>query len=137
MKTKILSLIIIVTLALVMFVACSSEKNYGQKLPPSMPISIPIIEGNIEDSRTATFDDGKGFVIGIRTPLSYEESISFYKKAFEDRGDIAKFTQATSMSGTSQKVMAVEAKQESIIILMEIISGEGSSYVNIAVHLGK
>jgi len=137
MKTKVLSLIIIVTLALVMFAACSFEKNYGQKLPPDMPASIPIIEGSIEDSRTATFDDGKGFVIGIRTPLSYEESIKFYKKAFEASGDIAKFTQATSMSGTSQKVMAVEAKQELIIILMEIISGEGSSYVNIAVHLGK
>ena len=103
MKTKILSLFIIVTLALVMFIACSFEKKYGQKLPTDMPTSIPIIEGNIEDSRTATFDDGKGFVIGIRTPLSYKESIKFYKDAFETSGDPAKFTEATNMSGTSQR----------------------------------
>ena len=103
MKTKNLSLIIVVTLAVLMFAACSFEKNYGQKLPPSMPASIPIIEGNIEESRTATFDDGKGFVIGIRTPLSYKESIKFYKDAFETSGDPAKFTEATNMSGTSQR----------------------------------
>lgn len=134
MRIKILSLIIIVTFVFGLFTACSFDKNYGQQLPEGLPSSIPIIEGNIEDSRSTTFDDGKGFVIGIRTTMSYEDTIEFYKEAFKTKGDPAKFTQATNMSGTSQKVMAVEAQQEKITILMEIISGEGSTYVNIAVH---
>ena len=120
-----------------MFTACSFDKNYGNQLPPGLPSSVPIIEGNIEDSRSTTFEDGKGFVIGIRTPLSYEDAIKFYKEAFESKGDAAKFTQATNMSGTSEKVMAVEAHQGINTIFMEIVSGKSSSYVNIAVHLGK
>lgn len=124
-------------MALGMFTACSSEKSYGNQLPPGLPSSIPIIQGTIEESRDARFEDGKGFIIGIRTPLSYEDSIEFYKKAFKTSGDTATFNEATNMSGTSQKVMAVETHQEQSLVLMEIISGEDSTYVNIAVHLGK
>ena len=120
-----------------MFTACSSDKSYGNQLPPGLPSSIPIIEGTIEESRDARFEDGKGFIIGIRTTFSYEDSIKFYKEAFKTNGDTAKFVEATNMSGTSQKVMAVETHQEQSLVLMEIISGEGSTYVNIAVHLGK
>ena len=136
MKMKILRLIIIVIFSFGMFTACSFDKNYGDQLPPGFPSSIPIIEGKIEDSRSTTFEDGKGYVIGIRTPNSYEGTIKFYKEAFKTMGDAAKFTQATNMSGTSEKVMAVEASQGTNTIAMEIVSGEGSSYVNIAVHLG-
>jgi hypothetical protein len=95
-----------------MLTACSFDKNYGHQLPPGFPSSIPIIEGDIEDSRSTKFEDGKGFVIGIRTPLSYEDAIKFYKEAFESKGDAAKFSQATNMSGTSEKVMAVEARHK-------------------------
>lgn len=136
-KIKILSLIIILTMAFSMFTGCSFDKNYGNQLPPGLPSSIPIIEGTIEDSRSTTFEDGKGFVIGIRTPVSYEDTIKFYKEAFETKGDSAKFTQAINMVGTSEKVMTVEVRQGINAIAMEIVSGEGSSYVNIAVHLGK
>ena len=124
-------------MALGMFTACSFDKSYGDQLPPGFPSSIPIIQGTIEESRDATFEDGKGYIIGIRTPMGYEESIKFYKEAFKTNGDTAKFVEATNMSGTSQKVMTVETHQEQSLVLMEITSGEGSSYVNIAVHLGK
>ena len=137
MKTKILSLTIFLIFAVAMFTGCISDKSYGNKLPPNFPSSVPLIEGTIEESRDAKFEDGKGYIIGIRTPLSYEEAIEFYKKAFETSGDTAKFAEAKNMSGTSQKVMSVEVYQGEMLILMEIISGEDSSFVNIAVHLRK
>ena len=137
MKIKILNLIIFIIMAFSMFTACSSNKSYGDQLPPGFPSSIPIIQGTIEESRHAKFEDGKGYIIGIRTPMGYEESIKFYKEAFKINGDTAKFVEATNMSGTSEKVMAVEVYQGEMLILMEIISGEASSYVNIAVHLRK
>ena len=137
MKIKVLNLIIVIIIAFGMFTACSSDKSYGNQLPPGLPSSIPIIEGTIEESRHATFEDGKGYIIGIRTPFSYEDSIEFYKKAFKTSGDTATFNEASNMSGSSQRVMTVETQQQQSLVLMEIISEEDSTYVNIAVHLRK
>lgn len=48
----------------------------------------------------------------------------------------AVFKEAVTMPGTSEKMMAFEANQGTLVIFGEIISKADSTYVNLAVHLG-
>lgn len=136
MKIKYPSLVLFLIFALSIFTSCSPDRNYGNKLPPDFPSSIPIIQGTLEDSRSTKFDDGKGFVIGIRTPLSYEESINFYKKSFEAEKSYVELKNIVIPTNSSQKIIGMEVSQGQIIILLEISSEPGkNTYVNLAVHL--
>jgi hypothetical protein len=117
--------------------ACSQNKDYGNRLPPDFPTNIPIIQGDIEDSRSTKFETDKGYIVGIRTQLSYDEAIQFFQDVFKDKGVSAEFRKATNISGTSQKLISIEAHQGADTIMIEIITDDDSTYVNYAVHLGK
>jgi hypothetical protein len=123
--------------SLLIFAACGKDKDFGNELPPGFPTDIPLIEGQLEDSRSTLFDDGKGFVIGIRSPLSMEESVSFYKEAFKNNSEPAVFSALIQTSDPSQKVVSIDVQRGTMYLLMEIVSGSETTYVNISVHLKK
>ena len=136
MKSRTPYLIFALILVLGMLAGCGYNKDYGQQLPPELPPSVPIVAGDIEDSRRTTFEVDKGFVVGIRTPLGYQETIQYYEDSLTLNGYNAVFKEAVTMPGTSEKMMAFEANQGTLVIFGEIISKADSTYVNLAVHLG-
>ena len=137
MISKTSCLIFVLILVLGMLAGCGYNKNYGQQLPPELPPSVPIVAGDIEDSRRTTFEVDNGFVVGIRTQLSYQETILFYENSLRLNGYNAVFKEAVTMPGTSEKMMSFEADRDNTVIFGEIISKADSTYVNLAVHLGK
>ena len=137
MKNRTPCLILILILVLGIMAGCGYNKDFGQQLPPELPPSVPIVAGDIEDSRRTTFEVDKGYVVGIRTPLSYQETILFYEDSLRLNGYNTVFKEAVGMPGTSEKMMTFEANQDTVVIFGEIISKADSTYVNLAVHLGK
>lgn len=137
MKNKTLQLILMLLLFLGFISGCGYNKDYGNQLPPDLPSSVPIVEGTIEDSRRTTFEVDKGFVIGIRTPLSYEDTIAYYDEALKTNGFTAVFKEANIVSETPEKMMTFEASKDTLTVFGEIGSSEDSTFVNLAVHLGK
>lgn len=137
MKTKIFILFTMILIGLGLIISCSQNRDYGNKLPPNLPTNIPIIQGNIEESHSTKFETDNGYIVGIRTHLTYDETIQYFKDAFKEKGVTAEFREATNISGSAQKLMSIEAYQGAHTIMMEITSDGSSTYVNYAVHLGK
>jgi len=135
MKYKILNLFIVM-FVLFMIAGCSSDQNYGGQLPPELPDSVPIVAGDIVDSRRTTFETGQGFTIAIQTQLSYQDTIQFYEDSLKENGYRTVFKEAASLRGTPEKMMTFEAHQGTMVTFGEIIDKSGSTYVNLAVHLG-
>lgn len=131
MVKKVVGLVIIVSIGL--FAWWYHTANFGSQLPSKFPSTIPIIQGKIVDSRESIFDDGKGYVIGIESPKTYDEAIRFYTEEFKKNGTKFSFTEAYS----EDKMILLEAVQGNTIIYIEIISKKNYTYVNIAVHLCK
>lgn len=137
MRNKTMRLVLVLILILGLLAGCSYNKDYGNQLPPDLPSSVPIVEGTIEDSRRTTFEVDKGFVVGIRTPLNYEETIQYYDEALKTNGYTAVFKEATIISDAPERMMTFEANKDALTVFGEIGSRENSTYVNLAVHLGK
>jgi hypothetical protein len=137
MKTKLFIFLTVILIGLSLSIGCSPTRDYGNKLPPNLPTNIPIIQGNIEDSHSTNFETDNGYIVGIRTPLNYDETIQYFKDAFKDKGVSAEFQEATNMAGSTHKSTSIEAEIGADVILIEITSGDLSTYVHYAVHIGK
>ncbi len=55
-----------------------NHADYGEELPPSFPPDIAIVVGEIVSGRRTLFEDGRGYVVDIKTDLSYRQVVEFY-----------------------------------------------------------
>jgi hypothetical protein len=107
-----------------------NHTNYGEALPPGLPADIPIVEGQVISGRRTLFEDGRGYVVDIRSDLSYREVLQFYAESYgNDR--------LRDAPGMGLKFSVADFRIGSKRILLEIHSRETMTYVTIAIHLGK
>ncbi len=103
--------------------------NYGEALPPGLPSDIPIVEGQVISGRRTLFEDGRGYVVDIRTDLSYSEVLNFYAERIgNDR--------LTDAPGMGAEFSVADIRLGSKRIFLEIHSRESTTYVTMAIHLG-
>ena len=106
-----------------------NHANYGDALPPGLPSDITIVEGQIISGRRTLFEDGRGYVVDIRTDLSYGEVLNFYADTYgSDR--------LTDAPGMGAEFSVADFRLGSKRILLEIHSVDSSTIVTMAIHLG-
>ena len=128
MKKFIVLLALPFVLALVYFI--SNHRDYGEALPPGLSADIPVVEGRIISGRRTLFEDGTGYVVDIRTDLSYDEVVNFYAAIFG-------YDSLTNAPGMGEEFSVADVRLDGKRILLEIHSRESSTYVTMAVHQGK
>ena len=107
-----------------------NHMNYGEALPPGLPSDIPIIEGKVISGRRTLFEDGRGYVVDIRTDLSYGEVVEFYADRYGN-------SRSTAAPGMGAEFSVADFRLGSKRILLEIHSRETATYITMAIHLGK
>jgi hypothetical protein len=101
----------LILLGLLTLTACGCAARNGE-VPADFPADVPIISGEIYRARSATFEDGGGFVVDVLTTLSYEEVVAFYADVVGPRGSGYVLVETTCRDTPTR-------------------------YVSIAVHLGR
>ncbi len=128
MKQTFFILALLLVLPLVYLIR--NHANYGEALPPGLPADIPIVEGQVISGRRTLFEDGRGYVVDIRSDLSYGEVLKFYAESYgTDR--------LTDAPGMGAEFAVADYCLGSKRIFLEIHSREASTYVTMAVHTGK
>jgi hypothetical protein len=128
MKKNLIILALLVALPLLYLVP--NHWNCGEALPPGLPADVPIVDGQVLSGRRTLFEDGMGYVVDIRTDLSYGEVVKFYA----DRFGNGRLADAPGMGEHfSVANFRVGGKQ----IFLEIHSRDSSTLVTVAIHLGK
>ncbi len=107
-----------------------NHRNYGEVLPPGLPPNIPIVDGQVLSGRRTLFEDGMGYVVDIRTDLSYGEVLEFYVERFgNDR--------LTDAPGMGEEFSVGDFRLGGKRIFLEIHSMQSSTIVTMAIHLGE
>ncbi len=101
----------LILLGLLTLTASGCAARNGE-IPADFPADVPIISGEIYRARSATFEDGRGFVVDVLTTLSYEEVVAFYADVVGPRGNGYVLVETTCRDTPTR-------------------------YVSIAVHLGR
>lgn len=128
MKQTFLTVALLLALPVVYLV--QNHRNYGEALPPGLPSDISIVEGQVISGRRTLFEDGKGYVVDVRSDLSYDEVVNFYAERYKSGsvmdapGMGAEFSVGNFSLGNKR-------------ILLEIHSREAATYVTMAIHLGR
>jgi tRNA threonylcarbamoyladenosine modification (KEOPS) complex Pcc1 subunit len=128
MKQTFVILALLIALPVVYLIR--NHANYGEALPPGLPADIPIVEGQVISGRRTLFEDGRGYVVDIRSDLSYREVLQFYAERVVN----GRLTDAPGM-GTEFSV--ADFRLDGKRILLEIHAREATTYVTMAIHLGK
>ncbi len=128
MKKALVRPVLLIVMALVYLIR--NHTNYGEALPPGLPSDIPIVEGQVISGRRTVFEDGRGYVVDIQTDLSHGEVVEFYA----DRYGNGRLTAAPGMGA---EFSVADFRLGSKRILLEIHSRETTTYITMAIHLGK
>ena len=128
MKKALLIPVLLFVSALVYLIR--NHTNYGEALPPGLPSDIPIVEGKVISGRRTLFEDGRGYVVDIRTDLSYGEVVEFYADRYGN-GRLA------AAPGMGAEFSVADFRLGSKRILLEIHTKETTTYITMAIHLGK
>jgi hypothetical protein len=107
-----------------------NHMNYGEALPPGFPADIPIVEGQVISGRRTLFEDGRGYVVDIRSDLSYGDVLNFYAEKYRNN-------RVTDAPGMGLKFSVADFRLDGKRILLEIHVREGTTYVTMAIHMGK
>ena len=126
---KYLTILALLSLSALAYLV-ANHRNYGEALPPGLPADIPIIEGKVISGRRALFEDGRGYVVDIQTDLSYGEVVEFYADRYRNG-------RPTAALGMGAEFSVADFRIGSKRILLEIHSRAATTYITIAVHLGK
>lgn len=106
-----------------------NHADYEARLPPGMPADVPLVAGTVVSGRRTLFEDGRGYVIDIRTDLPYEEVLKFYADATEQ-------STVASMPGMGKQFASAELRFEGKRVFVEIHAREEATHVTTAIHLG-
>ena len=128
MKQTFVILALLIALPVVYLIR--NHTNYGEALPPGLPSNIPIVEGQIISGRRTLFEDGRGYVVDIRSDLSYREVLKFYA----DRVGNGRLTDAPGMGA---EFSVADFRLDGKRILLEIHASEATTYITMAIHLRK
>ncbi len=128
MKKVLLIPALLLVTALVYLI--QNHTSYGEALPPGLPSDIPIVEGKIISGRRTLFEDGRGYVVDIRTDLSYGEVVEFYATRYGEG-------RLRAAPGMGAEFSVADFRVGSKRILLEIHSRETATYITMAIHLGK
>ncbi len=128
MKQTFVILALLIALPVVYLVR--NHTNYGAALPPGLPADIPIVEGQVISGRRTLFEDGRGYVVDIRSDLSYGEVLQFYAGSYgNDR--------LTDAPGMGAEFSVADFRLDGKRIFLEIHASEATTYVTMAIHMGK
>jgi hypothetical protein len=128
MKQAFIILAILIVLPLVYLIR--NHTNYGAALPPGLPADVPIVEGQIISGRRTLFEDGRGYVVDLRSDLSYDEVLKFYTESVgSDR--------VTDEPGMGTAFSVADFHIGNTRVLLEIHSRDATTYVTTAIHLGR
>jgi hypothetical protein len=128
MKQTFIILALLIALSVIYLVR--NHTNYGEALPPGLPADIPIVEGQVISGRRTLFEDGRGYVVDIRSDLSYGEVLKFFADNYGSDG-------LTDAPGMGAEFSVADFRLGSKRIFLEIHSREATTYVTMAIHLGK
>ena len=128
MKKLLIILALLFTLPLAYLIP--NHWNYGEALPPGLPADVPIVDGQVLSGRRTLFEDGMGYVVDIRTDLSYGEVLDFYVDRFGN-------DHLTNAPGMGAEFSVADFRLGSKRILLEIHSVDSSTIVTMAIHLGE
>ena len=107
-----------------------NHMDYGEALPPGLPADIPIVEGKVISGRRTLFEDGRGYVVDIKSDLPYREVVDFYADKIRN----GRFTAAPGMGA---EFSVADFRLGNKRILLEIHSRASTTTITMAVHLGK
>jgi hypothetical protein len=128
MKRYLIILVLLLASPLIYLVP--NHWNYGEVLPPGLPADIPVVDGQVLSGRRTLFEDGRGYVVDIRSDLSYGEVLEFYIDSIGHKG----LTRAPAL-GTPFSV--ADFRLGGKRILLEIHSMDSATIVTMAIHLGE
>jgi len=107
-------------------------KDLEGKLPGNLPQEAVIAEGMIVESKEALFDNGKGYIIVVRSSMGFEYTMKAIEAEFESKGIEYEMN---GPSGSTERFASYDAnigdKHESI----EVVSNSNGVIVNHAVHM--
>ena len=107
-----------------------NHADYGEALPPGFPAEIPLVAREIISGRRTLFEDGRGYVVDIRTDLPYREVVAFYADRYGEDG----FRDAPGMGGAFS---VIDIRIGDRRILLEVHSRDMPTYVTLACPLGE
>ena len=128
MKQTFVILALLIALPVIYLIR--NHTNYGAALPPGLTADIPIVEGQIISGRRTLFEDGRGYVVDIRSDLSYGEVLQFYAESYGSDG-------LTDAPGMGPEFSVADFRLDGKRILLEIHARDATTYVTMAIHLGK
>ena len=128
MKQTFVILALLIALPVVYLIR--NHTNYGAALPPGLPADISIVEGQIISGRRTLFEDGRGYVVDIRSDLSYGEVLQFYAGSYGNDS-------LRDAPGMGAEFSVGDFRLDGKRILLEIHAREATTYVTMAIHLGK
>ncbi len=128
MKKALVIPALLIVLAIVYLIR--NHMDYGEALPPGLPSDIPIVKGKVISGRRTLFEDGRGYVLDIQTDLSYGEVVEFYSDRYGHE-------RLGAAPGMGAEFSVADFRLGSKRILVEIHSRETTTYITLAIHLGK
>lgn len=128
MKQTFIILALLIVLPVVYLIR--NHRDYGEALPPGLPSDISIVEGQVMSGRRTLFEDGRGYVVDIRSDLSYGEVLNFYAEKYGN-------ARLRDAPGMGSEFSVADFRLGSKRILLEIHSREATTYVTMAIHLGE
>ena len=128
MKQAFIVLALLIALPVVYLIR--NHMNYGEALPPGFPADIPIVEGQVISGRRTLFEDGGGYVVDILSELSYGDVLNFYAEKFG-------INRVADAPGMGAEFSVADFRLDGKRILLEIHTREATTYVTMAIHMGK
>ncbi|ETA82558.1 hypothetical protein [Youngiibacter fragilis] len=107
-------------------------KDLEGKLPENLPKEAVIADGIVVESKEALFDNGKGYVIVVRSSMGFDETIKAIEDEFESKG--MEF-EKNGPSGSEERFASFDAKIGDRHEAIEVIGNSSGVIVNHAVHM--
>jgi hypothetical protein len=107
-------------------------KDLEGKLPENLPQEAVIADGVIVESKEALFDNGKGYIIVVRSSMEFEDTMKAIEAEFESKGIEYEMN---GPSGSAERFASYDAKIGDKHESIEVVSNSNGVIVNHAVHM--
>lgn len=107
-------------------------KDLDGKLPENLPNEAVIADGVIVESKEALFDNGKGYVIVVRSSIGFDETVKAIEDEFASKG--IKY-EMNGPTGSTERFVSFDAAIGDRHEIIEVIENSNGVIVNHAVHM--